>query len=215
MTAIRSSPLSLIGQPIAAPIAASSAIALEHPRAALGVGEDLVRSRAGQRRQRVDRRIAPQFVPDRAADIVGQVGPEPGLVEQRRTAAPMRSLDLAAGLADDQLVGMLDARLVGRRAAAGGVDDAADDLRRTAARRRCVRPGSTERSGSPSMNHQGTPLSIGTIMRLRARSAASSSEASAGRAGALTAMITTSCAPSACGSSDALDRCDELPRRSR
>ena len=60
--------------------------AFEHPRPAFSVGQNLVGGRSGQRRQRIDRRIAPQLVPDRPADIARQVGLQAGAVQQGEQA---------------------------------------------------------------------------------------------------------------------------------
>ena len=70
------------------------------------------------------------------------------------------------------------------------------------------RSGSTERRGSPSTNHHGTPLSIGTTMVSGPISGRALGQA-AGRAGAFTAMIRTSGVPPNAKSQSA-DRCDVL-----
>ncbi len=93
---------------------------------AFRIGEDAVRGSAGQRRQGVDRGVAPQLVPDGAADVVAGVAADAGIFEHR-----LEHADAITGattrIADNQLVGVLDHDLVRRGTETGGVDDAADD----------------------------------------------------------------------------------------
>ena len=61
-------------------------------------------------------------------------------------------------------------------------------------RPRSARPGSTDRSGSPSRNHQGTPFSIGRIS-VSGEIIGLANRAASASAGALTAITRRCCGP--------------------
>ena len=138
VTCIRSSPLSLIGQPIAAPTAASSAMPSSiHSRhsGSARIWSQLARVSADSglivalphNLYQSERRILP-----------GQVGAQAGAVEQCEQPRQALGRLAAAGFADDQLVGMVDGDAVGRGAAARGMDDAADHLAEREGARDCA-----------------------------------------------------------------------------
>ena len=75
---------------------------------------------------------------------------------------------------------------IGRYAAAGGVNHATDELAVRNGGRDCP-SGSTDRNGSPSRNHQGTPFSIGRIS-VSGEIIGLANRAASASAGALTAI---------------------------
>ena len=181
---------------------------LRHPAQHEGthqrVVEDGVAGRAGQRGDRVHRHVAPELVPDVAAHVGARFGLE-ACAGERRADRVDASRRAAGRLADDQPLAeaMPDDAGLGRRA--GQVDDAAEHARERQARRAGGRPGrrsraAARRASAAGMNHHGTPFIAGSTIGRRADQRRDRLGRAAS-AGALRAMTTSSCGPSARASS--------------
>ena len=176
------------------------------------VVEDRVAQRAGQRRDRVHRHVAPELVPNLAAHVVAGLGLEAGAGERGADRARRAATRRLAGSPTISRSPTPCWTRAGRRARGSEVDDAAENALERQPREQAP-AGSTLASGGSSgaaagMNHQGTPFIAGSTT-VSAPSSGAIASLAAASAGALRAMTTSSCGPSAAASSLALTRADE------
>ena len=202
----RSSPDCAIGQPMRAPIAAASAMQRSMKPRTSGSSRIASVGRAGERRDRVHRHVAPELVPDVAAHVGARLGLEAGA--RRAPRRPPRRAPKCRRAARRRSAARRSrgARAPGAGRRAGEVDDAAEHaLERQPREQRAAGIDARERRlvrhAPAGRNHHGTPFIAGRSDRRRRRAAARSTAATAASAGALTAMTTSSCGPSAAASS--------------
>ena len=204
MTATRSSPDCAIGQPIRAPISAASAIA--RSMKSRTSGSSRIRSVVAPVSAEIgfDRHVAPELVPDVPADVGARLGAEAGLASALQTAVVRAESPPAGSPTIRRLpkpcwttpgAGLEQARWTTQPRTA-----------RAAAPRRCGRRDRRSSSGAAGAappgvcpvwrNHHGTPFIAGSTIVSGPISGARRAAASIS-AGALKAMTTRSCGPSA------------------